>query len=374
VNRVRKGFTLIELMIAISLILLIGTSVSAILSRSMSIWRQTQRKMLVTHRANAILNRLQDDLMSLHIGSGYPYDSGNNQVFRCDFGSDGSLRLRFIRTLPLEWNFLAQEAGSLLGASKRIDGIEDAFEAIEGQLMSTSGLCEVAYVFKREPDFALYRAVNAPPGGETSLFVERNLAVDSGRFTRLSSGVLLFALEFWTSYTDTWDERYPPLIYKKKGEKSGPLVSWDSTRSQNLPSLHSGDFRYYRLFKDASSEANPSDDVFPRAVRIVMVIAESGDGAVTKTSRIFSEDSTILYVRDGALIPETAKYIMVGDEWMEIEKVERDAVHIKQGARGLFGTPQSTHNGGEVVRIGIPFIRVVTLPGCVDDWTEQIPK
>ncbi|MCX7703574.1 MAG: type II secretion system GspH family protein [Planctomycetota bacterium] len=370
----RKAFTLVELMVAISLLLFIGSVITAILARAMTTWTQTERRMAVTHRGNTILNRLQEDLLSLYIGGGYPYETKYNPVFICDLGADRSLRLRFIRTLPLEGNYLAQEAGSLVGASKRIDGVDDPFEAFEGQLISTAGLSEVCYIHKGEPDFSLYRAVNAPPGGETSLFTEKNLSTDSPRFVKLSSSVLLLSFQFWTSYTDTWDTKHPPLLYKRANEKSGPLLLWDSTRSRDSSSVYKEDFRKYRLFKDSSSASDLTDDVFPRAVRIVLVIAESGDGTVTHSTRLFTEDSTILYVRNGAMIPEGVRYILLGDEWLEIEKVEQNSVHIKEGGRGLFNTTPSTHNAGTPVRVGISFIRVFTLPGCLDDWTEQSSK
>lgn len=370
-----RGFTLIELLIAIAILLFIGSIVVTIVVRAMDTWETTERKMLMVHRADVLLNRLQDDLRSLHLGSGYPYRHRIHPILRCDYtydedGNPVDMRLVLIRTFPIEENILAQEAGSTLGASKRIDGVEDPFEAFEGELMSTSGLCEVAYVFKGEPDFAIYRAVNSPPGGETSFLYDRNLSVGR-RFRLLTPNVLLLSLQFWTSYTDTWDMRYPPLYYKKSDEKSGPLLWWDSTRSSKSPLSDEQDFREYKLYRGASSENEPYDDVFPRAVRIVLILAEKGDGIITHLKSTATPESNILYLDDGRSIPDGTEYIKVGGEWVEVNRVEEDKVYIKRNGRGMFGTIPSEHYAGEPVRVGRLFCRVVTLPGCLDDWTTQ---
>jgi len=371
-----RSFTLVELLIAIVILLFIGSVITTIVVRAMSTWEATERRMLLTHRADVILTRFSDDILSLHLGSGYPYRHKIHPILRYDYTFDGEgnpldTRLVFIRTFPIEENLLAQEAGSMLGASKRIDGIEDPFEAFEGELMSTSGLCEVAYIFKGEPDFALYRAINSPPGGETSFLYERNLTVDE-RFRRLSPSVLLFALQFWTPYTDAWDSHHPPLLFKKPDEKSGPLLWWDSTRSMKSPFDEEPDFREYRLYAGPASANDPSDDVFPRAIRVVLIIAEDGgDGIVTHLSRSATSESRKLYVEEAFKIPDGVRYIKVGSEWVEVEKIEEEKVSIKEGGRGLFGTVASEHYAGEPVRAGRVFCRVVVLPGSVDDWSKQ---
>jgi len=356
----RRGFTLIELLIAVGLLLFAGMAVAWMVSSAVRTWRRGDRLFRVQVKARRIMRYLERDLQMLFVGPLERYGRTVTPRLLCDFDpSLGTQRLRLIRTFPLEENPLAQEAGSLLLPRGRIDGINDSVEALRGDLLPTGGLCEVAWLHtgsnSRQP-FRLYRAVVSPPGGRNSLF--RNARLDE-RFVEVADGVLIFGLQFWSSVTNTWEQFEP----RWNAPKSGPLLWWDSTRAAPDPFQLSKEA--YRIADRPESADEPEDDIYPLCVRVVVVMAERGGGAVTRLARSVGEDAGSIYVEDPKPL-RGRKYVLVDGEVMEVRRIEGRRVLLK--ARGLFGSEPAAHRRGTPVRTGVHFVRVIPLPCGVEDW------
>jgi len=387
----RRGFTLLEMIIAIGLLLFIGLTVSAMLASAVKMWRSGRRRALVVDRANAVFATLQDDFRSIFLG--YPLRRGRTvwPRFYCDFHPRYlTQRLILVRTLPIEGDYLAQQAGSYLKpeGDEHIDGRDDAYEAVHGKLLPTSGLMEVAYFHKRDlksrsdDGFSLWRAVNSPPGVNSLFALSADWGETGGsgsggsgpRFERMADGVLLFAFQFWSTHTNTWDDSEPPLFEPEKGKKSGPLLWWDSARAADSPFESDPVKGEYRLDRGGRSLADTHDDTLPRAVRVILVMAEDGDGRVARLERRLEPDSRRMTVDDGFAIPYGIRYLMVGEEWVEVEKVDGNVIRLK--GRGLFGTGARDHRPRTAVRAGTTFVRIFRMPAVMDDWTrpDETPR
>src|SRR6185436_12587068 len=82
------------------------------------------------------------------------------------------------------------------------------------------------------------------------------------------SGVLYFGVDFWARRTTSWDS-------KVRAKDGGPLPTWDSTRGI-LP--RGDDIDGFFLAKDGSAD-DPTDDTFPRKIRVTCVLEELGRNA-----------------------------------------------------------------------------------------------
>jgi hypothetical protein len=365
-----------------AIFLFLGAALITILRQGVAIWRSGETKREIYERAQEILGQISSDLSSTHtlkVKEDQPFDI----KFLCDFVSWAptachTQRLRFVRTLAgAGSDYSSQEAGAFLGADSDLDLLNDGAEARAGLLRSTGGLCEVAYVTDPASE-TLYRAMRAPIGGARSLFSDANVhlgAADS-RLTEFARGVMFLGLSFWTQYTNSWDENSPTIISPRKNEKSGPLLWWDSTRATLPPTLLGAPEKdEYILYRDASSLADPSDDAFPREVRITLVLAGKGvEGQTTRLKNHISPDALRIPVESVQKLPSPDSafpYVKIDTEWIRYSKVEGNSLILDEYGRGRRYTQPTSHNRGTPVRAGFTFVTTVTIPTFREDWNDR---
>ncbi|MBI4576619.1 MAG: hypothetical protein HY722_10190 [Planctomycetes bacterium] len=353
------GFSLIELLVAMTVFIILGGILAAVLGGSIRSWQAGEAVVELNERARLLLDSIQDDLSATRTSP-----AGTAPVrFLGDYDALGRQRLRLVRTTTREAaDPLLRQAGSALGANAAYDGAGDLDEAAGFRLLPTGGLMEVAYLVDPQAgSMEVRRGVRAPVGGAGSLLDDAtlaDLAAMRDRAPVVAEGVLLLELNYWAPATDEWDAPY--LVaedLRAPGDQArGPCADWDSTRG-----LAAG-FAYHA---GPGSVADPSDDLYPTRVEVVVVLAPGGPGAPsTRLLEAASDADPRLRVEStvGLPVEESERYVKVDEEWIRYRGVTEREVVVEEGGRGVRGTQAVGHAAGATVRAGRSFSLVVRLP------------
>lgn len=385
------GYTIVEILVAMSLLILLGGGLVTLLHEGISMWRSTESQGRAYERARAILDQLARDLRSAETRS----NAGDDNAwvrFLCDADPWGRQRLRFVRSISGETEHpILREGGRLLGVKSSVvyDGHRDAREAERGALGAPAGLMEVLYC--RDPrrgSRLLWRGVRTPIGGPGSLFHNRTVE-DAASFVArgrtksesstsseaedadapfadvsrpLSDGVLFLGFSFWGPTTNTWEPAALPLKTPRGEEKSGPLFVWDSTRAILDQKGEPEEFTF-RL--QESSLEDPGDDIFPAMVEVTLVLREDVQTLGLRLSEKIDEFSERLLLSRPVSLPEDPRdrFLLVEDEWIAVEEGSGRHIVVASKGRGVRDTEASRHDRGAPVDIGLTFRRVLELPG-----------
>ena len=394
------GFSLIELLVAMGIFSVIGIAIVALLARASDFSRAgtattEQLDALQTFTeafsldATGIYTRADSD-------NGAPAVRMYSDLAKCDIDADGKpdasvRRLMFVRMVTDEATAaVSRTAGTVIGAKEYLDQSKDVEESAKGALKATGGLEEVFWtaVPENKDDLALmalYRGVRSPIGGPQSFFPTKPASDPSARGPQdrgplhlsevravsqpMLSGVLYFGVEFWARRTETWD----PTVVPPKG----PLQVWDSTRGV-LPKGQRFDGFYYAKqagSQDRPSLLDPTDDTYPRRIRVTLVVEESGQAA--RKGLLMGElsaDATYIEVSSTAFIPATdtsQRFVKIGSEWIEFTSLEN--ARLTGCKRGVRGTLAQTHPHGEPVHYGKTVVREVNVPTFRDAYRDELP-
>ncbi len=272
----RGGFTLIELMVAVAILMIFGGMAAATLGYASSMWRQGHRRSYAYDTATVIFQQIEDDLSAAKNPFwGAEADAYDERIrfwldhdphFDGDEDTDGGRqRLRFVRGIPDDTvNPRLRQAGDgVSNDDDNGDGLIDSSdpadeelynlmdddpagdERIDEDLMPLEGLCEVAYLLGLGADgttpqterTTLYRAVLSPIGDdsaspddpETTFFLEADgITLGAGnddtlgtserianKAVALAENVLYFEVRAWTQYTTTWE------VFDEDGDEIG---------------------------------------------------------------------------------------------------------------------------------------------------------
>jgi prepilin-type N-terminal cleavage/methylation domain-containing protein len=341
----RNGFTLIELLTAMSLFLTLGIVLFGLLRQGLGLFHQGETRRSSYERGLALLDEIADDLRAAQGGIGLLTPDPDVQ-FLVDRDREGRQRLRFVRTVPRE---MADEgtrlAGSAAGVEAEFDfGSHPAIDPAKPPAWrALRGLAEVAWTSQLGPEgsdratLVLTRAMKAPPGGDGSLFKDENLVPERSRV--VANGILHFGVEMLPSA-----ETDEPELFD----------DWDSTL---------GRLKTFRWHVGTASMADPRDDVFPRAVRLTLVIeredagvtAPKVDAVVTARDRSIPVSSTQDLPSSGDPFP----FVKIGEEWVRVAGLEASAIVTAE--RGARGTTASIHERGARVHSGTTLTRWVEL-------------
>jgi hypothetical protein len=153
-------------------------------------------------------------------------------------------------------------------------------------------------------------------------------------------------------------------------EKSGPALGWDSTRSD--PAINPED-REFTTYISATSAADPRDDVFPRAVQVVIVVDDGNAGAATRLSRDIDESTTRIPVDDDSAFSGTEyKYVKIDGEWIRYSDRQRGTLVLEsESGRGARWSMPASHEAGTLVKAGKTFTLTLRLPGGREDWNGR---
>ncbi len=412
------GYTLMELMIAMSLLVILGGGLVTLLSQCVSIWNRAETRGKVYEEARALLDRIAEDLRSAVIRT-HAAEGDTWVRFIADSDPDGRQRLRFVRTVSGEAaDAILREGGRYLSVQTPAvcDGEDDAKEAQQGLLAAPGGASEVLYATDPRPGMRIvWRGSRSPVGGPDSLLVDRNVeegllqkegGLASGKTgggtrpaksgevlaaapepagaapgeamvecalsrvaTRTADHILFLGFRFWTPGTNTW-RNVPPLKDPKPGEASGPTPWWDSTRALLEVQGGANELAWKR---NPGSLDDPRDDIFPELVEVTVVVGEPVETLGARLVDEATEGAKALVLSLAVELPEDPidRFVLVDDEWIEIEKADGNRLEVAAGGRGARWTKTARHDRGARVASGVTFRRVIEVPGFRSEVREE---
>jgi hypothetical protein len=393
------GYSLTELLLAMGLFSLLGVGLVALLSRATDFLTAGASSTETMDALQTFSDSFGEDVTTLYTipdsETGVPQVRLYSDYVKTDIDGDEKpdariQRLCFVRLIPREATAaLTRSAGTKIGAEGYMDQSNDVMEAAEGQLRATGGLMEAfwAAVPDSKDDVAvmrLYRGYRSPIGGTGSLLplgdaaepgtlpsergpVHKAEIVNVAHAKPILSGVLHFGVEFWSRDTKTWDDQVQPRA-------GGALNTWDSTRGilPGLPS-RSRDEGFF-LAKSPESLADPTDDTFPRRLRVTLVVEEVGSNAsVGFLVADLSQDAKTIDLSETGFIPTTEsarRFVKIGAEWIRFEGVTDNG--LTGCSRGQRGTLAQAHPAGGRVHHGRTVVREYGLAAFRDTYSDRL--
>ncbi|MEM7260704.1 MAG: type II secretion system protein [Planctomycetota bacterium] len=351
-----RGMTLIELLVAMAVFIVLGSTLVMFLRVGINTWRVGEIRREAFERSSAILDQIEADISATYSDPSNGYEGKVDVIFLSDYDENGRQRVRFVRSLGGEMRHqITQTAGAWTGGIGEYDFIEDKVEMEEGIMKAPGGLQEIAYLMDPDSESEmLWRGMKSPIGGSTTIFSDDNLyrfeedgETKPQRARPLASGVLYVEYNFWGQDTHSWSS----------DEDRGPQSWWDSTRG----------------IMDDDSAADGSrhewrDDVFPSRVQIVLVLRPARATRLAKLDRdIAAGDDEIRVDRADGYPDGAFQYVRIGNEWIQYES--RDDRVLSGCRRGARGTEPAAHSKGTPVVYGSTFSRVVRIPGArTTEW------
>ena len=378
----RRGFTLVELLVAMTITIIFGTMVVITLRYGSSLWRAGHRRGYAYDTATTIFQQLEGDLATAKNHQfGTEAAAVDSRVrFYVDFDANGRQRLLFVRGIAEhDINPRLRQAGDMI--DNDLDGLppdeevynlqdDDTDGLVDEDLMWTGGISEVGYMMGLGDDGdTLYRGVYAPitypPAGPdaASLFLEPDPDPVSGfdptdgtswdydanistasditdRALPLADGILYFELRCWSQYTTVWDmavdadaEDFNVWSYSYLPEYCTPTLTWDSDRLTLAPVGMSPVFALdpgQPGVPASPGETDPwyvADNVFPRQVMVVVVVQPPDRLSVPNPLRLSRPlvDTELgeFFVRGGVPTHNEAwPYVRINDEWIRFTSIE----------------------------------------------------
>lgn len=414
IGSARAGFTLVELMVATTILLIFGSMAVTALRYGSSLWRSGHRRGYSYDAATAVFHQLEDDIRAAKSQFwNQDADAYDPRIrFIVDYDALGRQRLRFVRGIPDDTvNPRIRQAGDGVDNDGNNGPDEEYYNLknddpglpandmdVDEDLMPLEGMCEVVYMMGLDDDDSdgwtdtttLYRAVLAPIGDDYSLFhdadgdgdYDDNIdeateiydpATGGGVALPLAQNVLHFEVRLWGQYTTTWDDAapaYSPWAESWVPEYGGPAFEWNS---------------------EGEDETDVWDNVFPRAVMVV--ISVNPPERLRRTNRlklaanISGSDVQIPVLGDQPAYNTAWPYILIhdldnGSEWIRF--LLFDAANQQfivdpndpLGGRGVRGTQAVGHTalgpGGRNrdISFGLTFSSVFQNPACREDWGD----
>jgi len=354
----RRGFTLVELLVTMVLLVAFGTLLVRFLAGSLDLWRGAERDRDLAEKASAVFELLGRDLRA--VATPRSEDPSSPAEFRCELAAgdrDGDgfpdgiwRRLRFVRTLSP-----AQEREALLAS-----GLRDAAPASGGGIVLSpaatgEGFAEVAWASSpdpgaEDPALVLLHRGSRPVGlGPEGSLLREGFFDEPGAFESsmrpVAAGILEFSLLF-------------PLgaLAPLEADRSdgGAVDCWDSRRAGRLDErAHAGN--RFPLDRDAASLEALRDDVFPGRVLATLVLeADAGTSRLPRLASPVGPDDRTLLVDDPRALPrETPFFAKVRGEWIRVTAVSERRLSL--GARGARGSIASAHPADAVLHVGETF-------------------
>ncbi len=410
-QRSERGFTMLELIIAMAIFTLLGTMVIMMMRQSLDIFYQGIKEDALFNRMDTALPVVAEDIESIYIGDEFdppPPPLTEEQRLELDRmgqkerprGKPSVVRMRSgtiilqqqpegpLKDYPMRWFALIADrtgrvdpilvkAGNYAGP-EAVDYTPKTAKAYQLdrsiRFKATGGLMEVCYIAvpdERFPELlSLYRGYRAPIGDpKHSLLIPENLDTIEEikeRCTLVARGLLYFNVTWRRIHATSWEEDATAV------GQDAPYVGsiWDSTRAID---------KTFPLYAGADSLVDPSDDVFPGFVRLQLSLSPGGNagygkGELTLESGI-GPDDTELSVSDPQKLLQgrgNERYLKIGTEWMSYGprdvNTQKKTVRVDRGARG---TTKQSHDAGWI-HVGMDAAQEIKMPVYRDSYTVGV--
>lgn len=322
------AFTLVELMISMSLLSILGLLVVQILQNTMQTWNYAESQRQLYENAWAITQKIQDDWESLCSIK----DHTKEIRLLLDFDLQNRQRLRFVSRLEENKHSVLRNSGKDTWEKGYKDYYFTSQDA-EKKLRASGGLAEIVYLQSFGEDSSeLWRGFKTPIGGQDSFFIDQNiqtkdrLAQTSQLF---SSDILYFGVECWGKNTRQWGEK----------EGNASLV-WDSEKND-----------------------------FPLKIQIVLSVSGKHCPMAMLAEEIQAKQESIL-MKSEINFPIPAEsyknFVRIGNEWISYR--ECTGSRLLGVKRGMLGTTPKTHSANTKMFWGVFFTTTLYLPTHYSSW------
>jgi prepilin-type N-terminal cleavage/methylation domain-containing protein len=348
----RAGFTMIELLLAVGLFSLLLVALLKLVDTSMTIWQRTDDQRELGQASAAVMELFSEDLQALEGGA--RGDLLAEWVLQ-DTDGDGiegmpRARLRLVRHMG---------AAGLQRLAKRAPGEDlETFER---------GRVEVVWALLPSEGRGDERAAGRLVRGERLLEDDATLSFfDAAYFgasgkpapgstAELTAGVLWFE-PWFASQTSVLHDGWS--LGDTLADCGASWDAWTRARPDAERSL---------LNRPATGMPTAKDvPLLPRRVRLALELERTADLRLRTTlAAELGPESTSFLVRDGRKLPEPGRFLMLGDEWMELRSVDGDRVGVTRGQRG---TRALLHPAGALVHFGHRTVREVPVDLVREDW------
>lgn len=376
----RRGFTMVELMVAAGLAAVLMVALFRLLDTALDMWTRGEDQRLIVERGAATAELLAEDLRSLHSGA-----QGDLLVdwVNFDVDQDGRVdrvwpRLRLVRSVSMAdvVRLSARGVDPALVAQAAELGVDVETLIPEDQRPTPaiqSGLMEVAWAVVPVGTDALSRGQGLLMRGEALLapgsvgkFFKSDFFSSSGRpkvgaLEEVSAGLLWLGLQFATQTSIIWDG------WNLGSGLEHSCASWDAwKRSSDDPLSPDWEAHPWNM-AGAGMPALSGSPLLPRRVRVELEFERPADLRRRPTLLEPLEKQTASFeVSDGAGLPyKKGRHILIDGEWMEVQNLRGDRVSVKRAARG---TAAMHHEIGARVHFGETVTVEVPVAMHSDDW------
>lgn len=324
------GLTLMELMIAMSLLALLGLFLSRILKDTMATWRYAESQKSLSEKATSILSLLEEDLESLYTRA----DRTQEIQMILDFDSFKRQQLRFIRKLEEKTHPILRNSGNQTVENKHSFYYHSSADSNK-KLRASGGLAEIVYFFAPQDNSQeLWRSFRTPIGGEGSFLKPQNLATHTQFLPvslLLAKDVLYLGIQCWSSQTKTWAEG-----------KEGPALVWKA-----------GVF----------DEKDPTQTrAYPIKLQVHLVL--TGDHCPKALlAEDLGEKQDVVLLQGMENFPVASAYLKVArieDEWISYTDCREN--HLLGVKRGVFSSLPKAHPKNKKISWGTNFVKTLYLP------------
>lgn len=363
----RSGLTLIELVIALSLLALLMVFVIQIFDRALATWRTAETRRSVMEAASVVSDLVTEDLRGIEGGARgdfllewVMFDTNGDGVretkwprVRLVRQASGGEVARIHRELRLAAETkLAVNDGEVVKVEPASPSHLEVVWMLAPSSTADKDARSVGILWRGERlvtdpasksffahDF--FGASNLPPAGATQ---------------EVTGGVLWMNVLLASQTTNVHGG------WKISREAQGAATSWDAW-SKDRPEAS----------KHAWNEPQTGASVarlrptLPRRARIEIEIERPIDrNRRTRLIELIDNQSVTLRVDDGARIPlEPDAHVLVDAEWMKVVSVDGRRVVVERAQRGTLAVP---HEKDALLHFGLRMVTEVTLAAYREDW------
>lgn len=397
-----RGFTLLELLVALALFSVLGVAIVALLGQGLSLFSEGTADTSMQDRLQSILPMVVADLAAIQpaeppevLPPPLPENTDPNSLPKAPPQEAPAVRLRSgmvkLTDVGTDWPAFpyvalvrsnaresedpllrsAGTAGAGGGVTLRSYDPAAVDSGTKGNLLAPGGLLEVVWIAVPEdpnperrtgppaPDsswnrgvLTLYRLFRAPAGGPRSLLDPANfdsLAKIRAAGRPIHEGLLYFGVTFRNVFSRSWLDG----AGTGKAEDGTPYVGtvWDSTRALD---------KTFAFYRGPDSLEDVRDDVFPAMAHVDITLAIEGPFGFGRGETLLSkaasadEKKVVIDTIDYLFRPgPTERWLKVDTEWMStttgnVDVADRSVVVARAGR----GTTAQEHQVSEPVYFG----------------------
>ena len=347
-----RGFTLIEVLLALGLLALLVVALIRLLDTSMTIWSRTEAQRDLSEVGGAVLDLVAEDVYALEAG---PRGDLVGDWVRFDTDRDGSpgavaARLRLVRQTTAADLLRTGAASPTRNGDPRRRALVEVCWALLPPSRVEADERPVGLLFRGERrvgdestsffDARFFTAANRPTPGSLEL---------------VTGGILWF---------DVWYAAQTSIVHdgwSLGDDLSDCAASWDAF-ARGRPSLEVS----YLNTPAAGMPAAGELPLLPRRLLVTLEIERPAE--LKRRTRLAADvdgELTRLLVADEERLPEQGSMILVDEEWMQVGVTGRGSVTVVRAQRGTRAAP---HPAGVLIHHGVAMRREIPVPVMREDW------